>query len=129
MGTIGQGEFRSKLASADLSDYQYRFVKLSTTDDTVTYNDSSATRPYGVLQNAPESGEVAVVRVSGESLLDSTATSGFAANALVMSDSAGKGIASASAGYVAGIVVTPAVASLYDNLITVKLVDSPAVTA
>lgn len=58
----------SKLAAEDLSDMQYRFVHLAT-DDTVDMLDSGSEFPIGVLQNAPESGEVAVVRVYGTSKL------------------------------------------------------------
>ena len=47
---------------------QYRFVHQAS-DTTVDMVDSGAEFPIGILQNAPESGETAVVRVSGVSKL------------------------------------------------------------
>lgn len=128
MSTIGQGEYRSKLASADLSSYQYRFVKLDSTNG-VNYCDSSATRPYGILQNAPTSGQVAWIKVSGESLLDSTATSGFAYGVPLTSGSTGKGVAVTGGSYIAAYSAGNAVSSMYNNLIPVKLIDDGAVSA
>jgi len=58
----------SFLAAEDLSGMQYRFVHQAT-DTTVDMVDSAAEFPVGVLQNAPESGETAVVRVTGTSKL------------------------------------------------------------
>lgn len=59
-------------AGADLSDYQYRFVYLSS-EGTVTYCGASGT-PLGILQNAPESGELANVMLIGLSKLSMSAT-------------------------------------------------------
>lgn len=58
----------SFLAAEDLSAMQYRFVHQAS-DSTVDMLDSGAEFPVGVLQNAPESGETAVVRVTGVSKL------------------------------------------------------------
>lgn len=58
----------SYLAAEDLSGMQYRFVHQAS-DTTVDMVDSGTEFPVGILQNAPESGEVAVVRVSGTSKL------------------------------------------------------------
>lgn len=58
----------SFIAAEDLSSHQYRFVHQAS-DTTVDMLDSGAEFPVGILQNAPESGEVAVVRVSGLSKL------------------------------------------------------------
>lgn len=55
-------------AGEDLSAKQYTFVHQAD-DNTVDMLDSGAEFPIGILQNAPESGEVAVVRVSGVSKL------------------------------------------------------------
>ncbi len=55
-------------AGEDLSSYQYCFVHLAD-DDTVDLMDSATEYPIGILQNAPASGEVAVVRVAGVSKL------------------------------------------------------------
>jgi hypothetical protein len=61
-------------AAEDLSSHQYRFVHQAT-DTTVDLLDSGSEFPVGILQNAPESGEIAVVRLTG--------TSKLAMNALV----------------------------------------------
>jgi hypothetical protein len=58
----------SFLAAEDLSGMQYRFVHQAS-DTTVDMVDSAAEFPVGILQNAPESGETAVVRVVGTSKL------------------------------------------------------------
>lgn len=58
----------SWLAAEDLSDYQYHFVHLAN-DTTVDLLDSGDEYPIGILQNAPESGEMAVVRLEGISKL------------------------------------------------------------
>lgn len=58
----------SFVAAEDLSSHQYRFVHQAS-DSTVDLMDSATEFPIGILQNAPESGEVAVVRVSGTSKL------------------------------------------------------------
>jgi len=55
-------------AAEDLSDYQYHFVHQET-DSTATLLDSAAEFPIGILQNAPESGEAAVIRIEGTSKL------------------------------------------------------------
>lgn len=59
-------------ASADLSSYQYYFVKISD-DREVTVCAALTDVPIGVLQNAPESGQTAVVMVIGETPVSSDA--------------------------------------------------------
>jgi hypothetical protein len=68
MAYEGPGIDMSWLAGEDLSGYQYRFVHLAS-DTTVDLMDSAGEYPIGILQNAPASGEVAVVRVMGISKL------------------------------------------------------------
>ena len=58
----------SFIAAEDLSTHQYRFVHQAS-DTTVDMIDSAAEHCIGILQNAPASGEVAVVRVNGVSKL------------------------------------------------------------
>ena len=53
-------------ASADLSAKQYYFVKISGAN-TVTVCAATTDKPIGILQNAPVSGEAAVVAMSGVS--------------------------------------------------------------
>jgi len=51
-------------AGEDLSDYQYHIVGLSLTN-TVVLADGDEVIPIGILQNKPESGRAASVRVGG----------------------------------------------------------------
>ena len=60
------------IAGADLSDYQYCFVYM-TAENTVTYCGAGGT-PIGILQNNPESGEIANVMHIGISRLSMSAT-------------------------------------------------------
>jgi hypothetical protein len=76
-------------AGADLSNYQYCFVYMSGAN-TVTYTGSGGS-PIGILQNAPESGEDAVVMHIGVSLLSMSAA--VSVNALVGSAANGQGVA------------------------------------
>jgi len=55
-------------AAEDLSAMQYKFV-MQASDATVQMSNGATEMPVGILQNAPESGEVAVVRVDGTSKL------------------------------------------------------------
>lgn len=55
-------------AGEDLSGMQYQFVHQAD-DNSVDMLDSGSEFPVGVLQNAPESGEIAVVRIAGTSKL------------------------------------------------------------
>lgn len=65
---IGGGIDMSFPAGEDMSGMQFRFVHLET-DETIEMLDSAGEHSVGILQNAPESGEIAVVRVSGVSKL------------------------------------------------------------
>ena len=57
----------SETAAEDLSSDQYKFVVLSSTG--VRRPDSANEIAHGILQNAPESGDAAQVRVDGISKL------------------------------------------------------------
>lgn len=56
------------IAAEDLSGKQYHFVHQGS-DTTVDMLDSTAELALGILQNAPESGEVGVIRIEGTSKL------------------------------------------------------------
>lgn len=58
----------SLVAAEDMSGMQYMFVHQAD-NDTCDRLDSAAEHALGVLQNAPEIGEVAVIRVTGTSKL------------------------------------------------------------
>ncbi|NLF84386.1 MAG: DUF2190 family protein [Candidatus Gastranaerophilales bacterium] len=51
-------------AAEDLRNYQYHFVKIDA-NNTVRLLDSNSELPDGVLQNAPNAGEEATVRILG----------------------------------------------------------------
>lgn len=55
----------SRVAGADLSAAQYKFVKLDNGTGNVVAVDGATDRPFGVLQNAPTSGQIAEVTVVG----------------------------------------------------------------
>lgn len=63
-------------AAEDLSDDQYKFVVLNSSGQ-VRRPDSASEVALGVLQNAPESGEAAVVRVIGISKVQANAAIGI----------------------------------------------------
>ena len=66
------------LAAADLSSYQYRFVKI-TANNTVNVCGSTE-QAIGILQNAPDTaGEAARIRVLGVSRLEMSATIAYGA--------------------------------------------------
>lgn len=64
-------------ASADLSSHQYKFVKLSG-EKTVTICAAATDLPFGVLQNAPESGQEAEVTSIGVTKIIGTADLNYA---------------------------------------------------
>jgi len=98
----------SKEAGEDLSNDQYRFVVLTSTG-TVRRPDSETEVAFGILQNAPASGEAAVVRILGISKLQVNATLAigtFVMPEYVSAADAGKGKTSAGApAYTRAVVV------------------------
>ena len=56
------------LASEDMSTHQYRFV-VQASDTTVRLANSATEIPIGIMQNAPEQNQEAVVRIDGVSKL------------------------------------------------------------
>ena len=62
----------TRVAGADLSSDQYKYVKLSTTD-TVILCAAATDVPIGILQNAPASGAEATIMVTGISKVSSDA--------------------------------------------------------
>lgn len=80
-------------AGEDLSDDQYKFVVLTPTG-TVRRPDSATENAIGILQNAPESGEAAQVRLIGASKLEMNGAVGigtFVGLEYVSATDAGKG--------------------------------------
>ena len=62
----------TRVAGADLSSAQYKYVKLSTTD-TVILCAAATDVPIAILQNAPASGAEATIMVTGISKVSSDA--------------------------------------------------------
>ena len=117
MGTYMNGDFATKLAKVDLRAHQYRFVKLATTDDVDIAGVGD--RQYGVLQNAPNIGEKADVKVFRESLVEAVEL--IAVNVLVTSDANGMAITATTGDYVRGICTK---ASTEAGIITIRLMES-----
>lgn len=116
-------------AAEDLTDDQYRFVVLAS-DGTVRRPDSEAEVALGILQNAPDSGEAAAVRILGVSKLEVNAALGigtFVMQEYVSATDAGKGKTSAgSPSYTRAVVIEAS--SAEDDLASVLLTSTfPAI--
>lgn len=103
MSTIGQGDFRSKIAAEDMTAAQYRFVLLNSSNK-VELCDATNDYAYGILQNAPDTDEVASIKVEGESKLDCTSASGMTIGEFVAPAATGKGMVATTGQYPRGIV-------------------------
>ena len=110
-------------AAEDLSSNQYHFVVLGS-DGKLRRLDSAAEVAYGILQNAPESGEAASVRIDGISKLAVSAalTIGkFVKPEYVAEDDAGKGEDAGTDWKMARALIVEA-AEAEDELASVRLV-------
>ena len=116
-------------AGEDLTEDQYKFVVLAS-DGTVRRPDSEAEVALGILQNAPESGNAAAVRILGVSKLEVNAALGigtFIMPEYVSATDAGKGKTSAGAPAYTRAVVLEA-SSAEDDLASVLLTSTfPAI--
>lgn len=114
----------SYAAAEDLSDDQFKFVVLDSTNKTVRRPDSATEVAEGILQNAPASGEAAQVRVEGISKLvcnAALAVGKIVKPEYVSASDAGKGQdAGTNWGFARAIVLDPAGAE--DDLATVRLI-------
>lgn len=122
MAYEGTGIDLSFDAGEDLSSYQYRFVHLAD-DNTVDLLDATTEIAIGILQNAPNSGEVAVVRVTGVSKLvmnDAIAVGGKIKAEYVSAADNGKGDA-ADTDYDNVRAMAMTAAGAEDDIITVVL--------
>lgn len=93
-------------ASADLDEKQFHFVYVSG-DNTVTFVATAGAAYLGILQNAPLTGEAAIVRVQGVSKLVA-GTGDLTANDGVQSDDDGTGITASNADYASAVVLVGA---------------------
>ena len=111
----------SVVAAESLADDQYRFVVLTSTG--VRRPDSESEELYGILQNAPASGEAASVRIEGVSKLQMNAAAAigdFVKAEYVSASDAGKGKAAADDPSMARAMVVEA-ADAEDDLASVYL--------
>ncbi|MHB8123493.1 MAG: DUF2190 family protein [Desulfuromonadaceae bacterium] len=101
------------IAGEDLTDKQYHWVKISGTAKNtieVEYCDGAGDSLFGVLQNKPDDGEEAVVRVEGVTRLIAEDTS-LALDANVGTAATGHGVAKTADGDMVGGIVVEAAAA------------------
>lgn len=101
MATHVEGNYISREAASDLSDKQYYLVKLNSSNK-VELCSAATDKILGVLSNAPEAGETAVVRLinSNGTFKVKTAASNISQGARLTADSAGKAVATTTVGNV-----------------------------
>jgi hypothetical protein len=102
MATISDSDYISKIAGEDLSSSQYMFVELVSKTN-VELADAITDKVYGVLQNAPAAGEIAVIKVRGETKIVGSAS--LAINTIVGPSTAGKAQAAVATQFPCGRVV------------------------
>ncbi|HUU89249.1 MAG TPA: hypothetical protein VMX17_16055 [Candidatus Glassbacteria bacterium] len=127
MPAIMNGELSTKIAHVDLSDSIFRFVTLDSTGLRVSLS-TTGDQAYGILQNAPEINEEAVIKVFGESQLETSSSGGIAVGAyMAPTVTTGIGIVATSGDLVRGIVTKPTTSDT--GLVVVRLVDSTLAVA
>lgn len=117
-------------AAEDLSSDQYKFVVLNSSGQ-VRRPDSASEVAIGILQNAPASGEAAVVRVIGQSKIQANAVIGigtFVGPEYVSATDAGKGQDNAGSLAYARAVMVEASAAEDDLASCLLLGMCPAIT-
>jgi len=97
-------EYANKIANSDMTAYQYYTVALRS-DGKVELCDSTSDIVYGVLQNAPDSGEVASIKVAGESKVVLAAGVSFANGNFVGPSSSGTAQVAVTGQYPFGVIV------------------------
>ena len=122
--TITEGQYRSRPAGADLSALQYHFVKLNASKEVVACDDITD-KAYGVLQNAPISGEPARVKVIGETKV--AAAAAIALEAFVGPAANSKCQTAVSTQFVRGKCVDPV--SNANDLAIIELFDTAVALA
>jgi hypothetical protein len=106
-------------AYVDLSDYQYHIV--SQRDGTYIIPATASTVPFGILQNKPVAGQMAVVRIDGVSKLRVN-TGGLAVGDYYGADATAHGVAkTADTNMVLGEVLMAATAGKLHRLATVTV--------
>ena len=98
----------SKIAGEDLTSYRYKFVKLSS-DTEVVKTDSTSDNPFGILQNAPNIGEVANVAIASSTQV--VAAESLAVGNQVATDASAEGQVAVAGQFVSGVVTKTAEAA------------------
>lgn len=114
MATNGSQIRESFVAGADLSDAQFTFVKMNTTDRTVVAA-GNADAAIGVLINDPESGEAATVVTHGRVQV-LCGTGGLTAGDTVGVDANGAAVTSATNDIIVGVCIDGASAAEYATI-------------
>ena len=86
------GDHKSIVAGEDLSSHQFGIVQLDATGQ-VEKGEGATDLLVGVLQNTPESGQMATVKIGGTAKVKIGAGGGIAVGAWVTSDASGLGLA------------------------------------
>ena len=114
----------SYVSSADLSAKQYYFVKLDASDE-IELCSAITDIPLGVLQNAPEAGQVAVVRTIGNTKV--VANGAIARDVDVGPATTGKAQTAVSTQFPCGRVIHAAAAD--EDLMVIRLFDTAVALA
>jgi len=105
MATIRNSDIVSKVANEDLTGAQYHCVTLMSTGLAVELTDAITEKVYGILQNAPDVGEEALVKVAGESKI--VASAALATEVVVGPSTDGEAQVAVATQFPCGIVVFP----------------------
>jgi hypothetical protein len=112
MSGMQTGRDRTFIAGADLSNSQYRFVKLDSTQNKVIVATAGTDNIIGVLLNAPKSGEEARVGLlNGNGTYQIVASTLISLGAVMTATTGGKAVTTSTTGHrVAGIALEAAAA-------------------
>ena len=116
MSTIQNGEYRSVTAGEDLSSSQYMFVTLES-DGEIDLADAAADKCFGVLQNAPNTGQEASVKAYGQTKV--VAKEALSIGDFVAPATDGKAQVAVAGQFARGVVVGAATAE--DDLAVIEL--------
>ena len=111
-------------AGEDLRNFQYRFVKIGSTENEVVKNEAGTAASCGILQNDPNTGEPALVaKPGGDAYLEMSTSCSL--DAILVPTTNGKGVtASPGAGVNAYAAAKAREAALADgNIIAVEVVN------
>ncbi len=100
----GMGKPISRVAGGDLSTLQWNIVKLNSSGEAISMA-AITDIPFGVLQNAPASGEIASIIPIGSGLSRIALGATLAPGALVSGSAAGLAVAAVATAYTVGQLI------------------------